>query len=151
MAEYQWRVGFPHKRVDPQKVGNFLDKMPALTAESIVAAAQKPRNPMHRLFEWNDTTAAKEYRLSQARNIVGAVVVVFEDEESQERTTRAFVNITDDGDRRYRSVAAVMSDNALKEKLLKRGLRELQEFRERYEDVQAFADVFAAINRVAAE
>lgn len=50
-----------------------LDAAGKLTAEELVARAADPKNPLHSSFEWDDTAAAHEYRLIQARRLIGSV------------------------------------------------------------------------------
>lgn len=47
-----------------------------LTPEAVVAAAKKPTSPLHRVFEWNDSEAAKAWRIEQARCLIRSVHVV---------------------------------------------------------------------------
>lgn len=150
MTQYRWAAGFRSKRVDPQAAGEFIEGLPDRTPAAVVAAAKKKRSPIHRLFEWNDATAAKEYRLEQARLTVRSVVVVFRDDQDEERTTRAFVHIKRDDSAAYETIADVMSDATMKRQLMERGLKEMDDFRRRYADVEAFAEVFDAIDRAAA-
>lgn len=59
-----------------------------LTAESVLAEAQDVSSPIHSLFEWDDTIAAHEYRLEQARRVVRMTITTVEGE-----TVRAFVHL----------------------------------------------------------
>lgn len=59
-----------------------------LTAESVLAAAQDVSSPIHSLFEWDDTIAAHEYRLEQARRVVRMTITTVEGER-----VRAFVHL----------------------------------------------------------
>ena len=40
---------------------------------AIVEAARSPESPLHRYFEWDDTSAAEKYRISQARELLRSV------------------------------------------------------------------------------
>lgn len=46
-----------------------------LTPESVVADAKFNNSPLHHLFEWSDTEAARKYRLHQARQLIASVKV----------------------------------------------------------------------------
>lgn len=41
-----------------------------LTASGILKEAKKKTSPLHSLFEWDNTLAAKQYRLAQARSVI---------------------------------------------------------------------------------
>ncbi len=45
-----------------------------LTAESVVEAAKDEASPLHALFEWDDTEAARLFRVQQARQTIRAFV-----------------------------------------------------------------------------
>ncbi len=45
-----------------------------LTAESVVEHAKKEDSPLHELFEWDDSEAAKLFRIQQARQTIRAFV-----------------------------------------------------------------------------
>jgi hypothetical protein len=44
-----------------------------LTPEGVVREAKDPKSPLHDQFDWNDSTAAHQYRLSQARDLIRSV------------------------------------------------------------------------------
>jgi len=46
--------------------------------------------PLHRCFEWNDEKAAVIYRDRQARNLIGALRIVYEDDPVQEQRIEFF-------------------------------------------------------------
>lgn len=50
-----------------------------LTASGILEEAKKKTSPLHNLFEWDDSAAAHEYRLIQARKIIRSANVRIED------------------------------------------------------------------------
>jgi len=43
--------------------------------EVIVSIAVNPDSPLHRYFTWDDTEAARQFRLAQARNLVRRVLI----------------------------------------------------------------------------
>lgn len=47
----------------------------ALDPERVVEAARNPNSSMHKQFDWDDSTAAHEHRLSQARALIKRVKV----------------------------------------------------------------------------
>jgi hypothetical protein len=49
--------------------------------EDVVDVAKDPSHPLHDAFEWDDTEAARQYRLEQARYLIRAVRIVVEDTE----------------------------------------------------------------------
>jgi hypothetical protein len=88
---------------------------------------------MHSMFEWDDTEAARQHRLNQARQLIRmlSVEIVIQGREEPAHT-RAFVSI-------YES------------QLVRRALSEANAWRRRYQDVAELADVFEAMERAEAE
>lgn len=50
--------------------------------EELVALAQWPDNPCHDAFQWDDDSAAQEFRLIQARTLLRSIVVVYGEGDS---------------------------------------------------------------------
>jgi len=94
---YEWANGFTPK-VNADDVGAELERLRQeaggeLYPETVVAAAQDPRSPLHSLFEWNDVDAADRYRITQARGIIRRLRVVQQGTKEQPRVVRlAFVS-----------------------------------------------------------
>jgi hypothetical protein len=52
-----------------------------LTPDLVLAEAESPESVLHDLFEWDDSKAAHQHRLTQARQIITSVRVVITTEE----------------------------------------------------------------------
>jgi len=50
-----------------REIDRIYNKYGAVTPERLLAAAESQTSPLHRYFEWNDSVAARQYRLEQAR------------------------------------------------------------------------------------
>lgn len=75
---FQSTQGFKAKGLDPKAIGESMERLrktSALTPANYVQEAEAEDHPAHNAFEWNDTEAAKEHRLSQARSLIRAVCV----------------------------------------------------------------------------
>lgn len=64
-----------------------------LTAESVVEHAKKEDSPLHELFEWDDSEAAKLFRVQQARQVIRAYVKY---EPRTARKVRGLVSVPTD-------------------------------------------------------
>lgn len=124
-----------------------------LTDEVLVEAARSKSSPLHDLFKWDDAAAAHQYRLYQARTIIGALVVV----TSHREPTRYFAKIRTESTPSKPSIAAyvtmteAMSTPTLRGQVLARALSELRTFRQKYAALKELAEVFAAIDAVRAK
>ena len=59
------------------------NKYHILMPEDVVEAATDKKSVLHNLFTWDDTSAAKEYRLWQARQLVAKVRIKIEDDGTE--------------------------------------------------------------------
>lgn len=122
-----------------------------LTADAILADAENKKSILHPCFEWNNSKAAHEFRLSQARNIIRHVVVV-KQIGKENIQVRAFVNIRRDGDGQlthesffskgssgssvYVSMSDAMNDNNLRRYTVDSAFIELERWIRKYENVK---------------
>lgn len=141
---YQWKVPgiMP---VDAQTAGNELQRIyerdGVIEPETVVEESKSPSAPLHSCFEWDDEKAAHKYRITQAQNIIRAIVVV---DEAKQPETRAFVNVQ----REYHPVSVVVRNPEKREILLQNALNELRWFERKYNTLQELSAVFSAIEEV---
>lgn len=123
-----------------------------LKAEDVVAHAENPESAMHSWFTWEDTEAARQWRLHQARMLIRVTVVIAPDKEDR---VKAFVSMTDDrynGDGGgYRVMADVLTDEDRRKQLLEEALLEANRWMQKYRRLTELAGVFAAIDLIAKE
>lgn len=111
------------------------------TAAAVLAEARKKRSPLHRYFEWDDSAAAEQYRLSQAAYLIRAIVVVPENEE-QFTPVRAFVCVKDDPrPAQFTHVMVAINDEESKAAMMGRLLKRLAEIRRQYAALEEFAEI----------
>jgi len=145
---YQWKLPglFP---VDAQIAGAELERISAargLSPEAVVEENTPEDAPLHSCFEWDDKRAAGLYRVSQAGEIIRAVVIVKEPEDGgAQATVRAFVNVTP---KHYEPLNAVMQEPDKREALLQTAFREFTAFRLKYQTLQELAPLFATFDQV---
>ena len=141
---YQWKVPgiMP---VDAQTAGNELQRIyerdGVIEPETVVEESENPSAPLHSCFEWDDEKAAHKYRITQAQNIIRAIVVA---DEAKQPETRAFVNVQ----REYHPVSVVVRNPEKREILLQNALNELRWFERKYNTLQELSAVFSAIEEV---
>ena len=85
-----------------------------ITAPEVLDYARSKVSPIHKLFDWNDKTAAEKHRLEQARYFIRCYVVV---RETRSETTRTLgnINVSTTDTRVYVSADAAMDDPQLRE------------------------------------
>jgi hypothetical protein len=65
-----------------------LEKNGKLTPFDVIEAARDKTSPLHEYFEWNDTEAARLYRIEQARGLIRTVKIEVVYEETTFRTVQ---------------------------------------------------------------
>lgn len=119
-----------------------------LLPAAVVEFAKNPDTQLHGQFEWDDSEAARQYRLEQARRIIRvSVVVVGERSEN----VRAFVSLKKDryDGGGYRPMTVVLSSEELHAQMLSDALSELQAIKAKHRRLQELRPVFDAIDTVA--
>ncbi len=140
------------KTANPQKIGESLEKIRVnaggeLTPIDVVNAARDPKNALHAYFEWDDSVAAESFRLSQARGVIRLVRVA--DDASESGTARAFISISGEGGKSYRSLSDVKSNANLRDAVLKAAERDLGAFEARYKELSdVLPDIAAAKEKI---
>lgn len=122
------------------------------SAEDIVEHARNESSALHAGFTWDDTAAAREHRLSQARKINRSIEVQYLDLPKQPKT-RAFevkrVEVSPHSTKKFFStVEDVMNDPEAKARWITEALNDLQRLRTRYRSVQELAVIWRSIDQV---
>lgn len=147
---YQWKAG--HRfMVDAQVIGETVASLAearggSLAPGDLVEHARSPNSPAHKLFEWDDSVAAHQYRVATARMVIGALVVsVTMGPKKPAQELRAFVNVMKDDVRGYTSLRDAMDDPDLRTQVVQRALDELRQWKTKYAQYKELAAVHAAI------
>lgn len=150
MGVYKWKP-FVSVGVDAQVAGEELERLVDehggnITPQIVVIAATKKRSPLHPAFEWDDKEAARKHREDQARYLLRSIVVVTNEgapEDEEVKTIRAFVHLQ--SEEAYVTIVRALSDSELRQELVGRAWKELNDWTKRYEELQEFARVVAVI------
>ena len=138
------RVREELERLRQNNGGEFV--APAAVVEF---AKRNKRAALHKEFEWDNTKAAQQFRLDQARHLIRLYINVIETENGN-IPTRMYVSL--EGDRKrsggYRTLESVMTNAELREQLLQQALEEFQRVRRKYQTLQELTPIFAAMDRV---
>lgn len=83
---------------DAQRVGEKIEQLlkanrGEITPSEVLSEAKKSTSILHKYFEWDDTTSAHNYRLWQARKLLGSIIEVIIIDKA-EQPMRSFFNVT---------------------------------------------------------
>jgi hypothetical protein len=152
---YSWRPGTQHK-IKPEVAAIEINRLmeendQRVDASLVVEAAASPMSPLHPEFEWDDTSAAREHRLLQARNLMNAVQVTFETPKNGTITTSFACTLEKPGTggrkRDYAPMAWAMAQPDTRAEVLRQALRELASFKHKYMNLSELAQVIAVIDK----
>ena len=148
-----WVKGSKHS-VDATKAYKELERIRkkegCLVPAVVVHEASKPRNPLHKEFVWDDSEAAVQFRLEQARKMLRSIQVVYEDMPKE--PMRAYEVVTqpavkDMPERKvYDDVEKIMADPISRDELLGRAIRDALTYRRKYSQLQELSKVFSAFD-----
>ena len=152
--KYEFTEGF-HNRggISPQLTGEHLEGLRKklgrkLTAEDVLKSAKAHRSPIHQHFEWDDTEAAKQHRLAQARELVRHVAVLVPVQgEAEPRKVRAFLHVENE-ESGYESLKTTLKDPEYRKQVIARAFKEFESWQKRYQDLEELAGIFKAAERV---
>src|SRR5690606_12888800 len=99
---------------DANTVGQHLELLRGqskgeLTPEDIRDDARPDRSPLHSFCEWDDSAAAHQHRLQQARGLIRSVVAIYTREDAPAVKQRAYVHIPEGETSHYREASHAMS------------------------------------------
>ena len=112
----------------------------------VVEYASNPKTTLHGCFTWDDTEAAQQYRLWQARQIIRVRVQVI---PQHTEPVKVWVSMKDDRYREgggYRGLMPVMSDQTRKTQLVAEALEDLKVWRRKYETLKELASLFEVVD-----
>lgn len=122
--------------------------------EIVVEYARSSKNPLHRYFNWDDSDAARLYRLRQAGEIIRVVVRVIPGtlthvrayvSLSSERKNAKDKNNDESENTIYRKVEDVISNDGMRHQMLADAIAELASFHRKYIGLSEMANVMKAI------
>jgi hypothetical protein len=97
---------------------------------------------------WDDTEAARQYRLWQARELIQIVVTVL---PNTNKPVRVYVSLESDRDKEgggYRELTSVLSDAVRRKALVAEALAEFDRWKRKYETLVELSKIFEAREKV---
>ena len=78
-------VGYIINEILRKKREEADDPRLLLQPQDLIDAAEPPDSELHDLFEWDDTIAARKWRLNQARKLIKSIEVIVEPRKGTDR------------------------------------------------------------------
>jgi hypothetical protein len=124
---------------DPNKIGTALWKLAQenggrLEPDRAVAAARAPGHALHKHLTWNDSDAAHSWRVREMQSIIRSICLVEPEEHDPPR--RGWLSVDDASGVSYHALDEVLGSRDLQLSVLRRALRDLQAFEDRYRELE---------------
>ncbi len=104
----------------------------AVTPVVIVDAARDPKSPLHRFFDWDDSSAAEKYRRSQAGELIRRVQVYIT-KDGLTQPIRVYASVLENDIRQYQELTEVMANKVTAAEFMAALKRDLEGVVRRYE------------------
>jgi len=154
---YSWKSPLLAKKAKASVIGKELTRIESLEggmlqADTLVEYAQDEGSPLYALFTWDDTAAARKYRLIEARRILTSITVTVT-ERGEQRNERIYVHApkTKTTPGGYVKIDLLNPGDERIGHILARARKQLLAWRDRYNELRerlpdAFASVDIALN-----
>jgi len=134
-------------------IASIKKRRGGVTPQLLVIESKRKSSPLHNCFEWDNSKAAEEYRIVQAREILRFLIVEIEPEEEYEdpQFVRAFVapsSVEKEGNTSYVTIEEVCGDEELEAAYLRQLKRELNSIKNKIKGFKEFSEVVKAIDAV---
>ena len=142
--QISFKIESLYKGIDPYKVYDEIQSLGEnVKPEMIVAAAQDSNSELHKCFEWDDTEAARKYRIIQAGNLVRNLVIVVSKEKSEPQQIRVMYTSQDGG---YKQTKLILQNQDEYETLKNRAMAELRAIKNKYNMILELKEIFDLID-----
>lgn len=152
MALYRIQ-GYPDDKA--QRIGEEIASLgKKFTPYDVVEKASNTSSSMNSFFEWDDSKAANEHRLNQARSLIQKIKIVVVDVHQDKTETRAFHNvevvISNKLEHRYVPLREVKASPVLRDQVIQKAFDELKDWERKYRQYQDILglEIFEAIEAI---
>lgn len=128
---FRWKDRFASNGVSANVAGRIImelqeDNCGLVTPEQVVEHARNPNSILHRLFEWDDTKAAAQFRSEQARNMLRSLVYEVEIIPGKVEEMRYTVNVMQNGQNGYVAIESALASADLSRQVIDEASRYVQ-------------------------
>lgn len=157
ISEVRWRDRFPSNGVNPVEAYREIlrlksENQNSVSPELLVESAKNIDSALNTLFTWDDTEAARSYRILQAATILRSIEVVYV--SGPKNPVRAFEIVQNKrrGDPKtvtlYSTVEEACADPDVHARLVAEAVRGLMAWRNRYQNLNEMRQLVRIIDKV---
>ena len=141
-SQVQWKIEGIF-RADAERCWEEIQGLgDGVTPEKVVEIAASEDSELHKCFEWDDTQAARMYRIDQARKVIRNIVYV------PGKPQQAPVRVLSISSERtvYRPTIELVRDPDEYERLSRRAFNDWEAFKRRYSTIVELREAFDAMD-----
>jgi hypothetical protein len=146
-VKYQWKMKGLAKGLDADQVISELESVEKiygqLNAENIVDYASNGGCTLAELFEWDDSKAAYQHRLQQARNVLNNLEVKVVS-NGKEKNLPVYEVVVSNNERQYKDVTSLSVDEV--EQVKTETKKQLQTLRSKLKAYEQFEETISQID-----
>ena len=126
----------------------IVKKEGSLSPHKVVEFAKDKKTALHEYFEWDDTEAAQQWRIHQARMLIRVVVTIIPF-EGKEIECREYVSLRSERQEGigYRPMISVLKHEDLRKELLEDAYEEMRYFRDKYRGLKELEEVVLVMEK----
>ena len=117
--------------------------------EQVLDKARDESSELHKCFDWDDSSAAEKYRLSQARSVINHLIVVTQETDEPDKEPvqfRVMLKNEQTKDSGYKQTIVMVRDEDEYAKLLDQAYKELHSFKQKYQCLSELSEILALID-----
>lgn len=150
---YSWKTfTYPISASEAGKEIEAIEKQYGkVTSDLLLERAKDEENPLHSCFEWDDAVAGHKYRLHQATVLILNLTVEEEKVETP-KPVKAYYNVSE-GTKKgtFINAKTAFANPDTRDIVLRRAFREFQSFKEKYQELKEFAEIFKTFDNMIAD
>ena len=144
----KWKTGVYH--ADPAKVYQEITEIgDEVTPEQVLNRAKDKGTELNKCFNWDDADCAYRYRVWQARQIMGSLIVITrpdkDDEKKEPVQFRLLMKNETHAGSGYKQVLTMVQNEDEYQKLLNQAMTELKVFKQKYSCLSELSEIIALI------
>jgi len=141
----------PDANIAYQCIEEIKERRKGITPQLLIIESRKKKSPLHNCFEWNDSKAAKEYRIVQAHEILRSLVIEVDVEEYEEpRHVRALIapSSIEADTTSWTTIGEVCDDEELQAAYMRQLKHDLNAIKNKIKSFKIFSEIVKAIEAV---
>lgn len=141
-------------RINKQVISEILEveKTRGLTADNLLDKARSKNSSLHKFFDWNDTSAANNWRRFQARLLINQVkLTIGEKQLFAFENVSVSINENDEENgtqRQYKRIVEILNNDDYKKQQLEVALANLTYWQQKYSDLRELKPIFKVLGDV---